>query len=240
MNLGLTEANAMLLELKRLVSRVRTVDVGVFPPALLVEPVARRLEDSRIVVGTQNIYSAGFGAFTGETSTDMLASVGATWSLIGHSERRTIFNETSKDTNRKLTDVLNSGLSGILCIGETLEEREADKTFGVLEEQLSVGLTGIEGISARNFVIAYEPVWAIGTGKTASPAQVGEVHSWIRSWLVDFFGSEIGSMIRIQYGGSVNDSNARELLSVEDVDGALVGGASLKAEAFANIVKAAL
>ena len=241
MNLTVPEAVALATEIQRITERMRTVDVGVFPSALAVHPVASRLKESRLIVGVQNIYAKGFGAFTGETSADMLRDAGATWCLIGHSERRHIYGETIADTNRKLRDLTAAGIPSILCVGETIEERQAERTMAVLEAQLDGGLDGFrfEG-TAADLVIAYEPVWAIGTGHTASVEQVDEVHTWIRSWLKGRFGDALGNGIRIQYGGSVKPDNAAELLAVPDVDGALVGGAALKVDPFIAIVKAAL
>ena len=189
---------------------------------------------------SQNVYAKGFGAFTGESSADMLKDAGASWCLIGHSERRHVYGETIEDTNRKLRDLTETGIKSILCIGETIDEREADRTMAVLEAQLDGGLEGFKLGAEEDLVIAYEPVWAIGTGHTASVAQVDEVHAWIRSWLKDRFGGTAGDGIRIQYGGSVKADNAADLLAIPDVDGALVGGAALKADSFIAIVKAAL
>jgi triosephosphate isomerase len=240
MNLTVPEAVALGVEIQRITERMRAVDVGVFPSALAVHAVANRLAESRIIVGVQNVYAKGFGAFTGENSADMLKGAGATWALIGHSERRHVYGETIEDTNRKLMDLTAVGIKSILCVGETIEERQADRTMDVLEAQLDGGLEGFQLDDAGALVIAYEPVWAIGTGHTASVEQVDEVHTWIRSWLKGRFGDVAGDGIRIQYGGSVKPSNAAELLAVPDVDGALVGGAALQAESFVGIVKAAL
>jgi len=240
MNLTVPEALALGVEIQRITERMRAVDVGVFPSALAVHAVSSRLAESRVIVGVQNIYSKGFGAFTGENSADMLKDAGATWCLIGHSERRHVYGETIADTNRKLRDLTEVGIKSILCIGETIEERQADRTMAVLQAQLEGGLEGFELKASDDLVIAYEPVWAIGTGHTASVEQVEEVHTWIRGWLKDRFGGAAGDGIRIQYGGSVKPDNAAELLAVPDVDGALVGGAALKADSFIAIVKAAL
>ncbi len=240
MNLTVPEAVALAVEIQRITERMRAVDIGVFPSALSVHAVASRLAESRIIVGVQNVYAKGFGAFTGESSADMLKDAGASWCLIGHSERRHVYGETIEDTNRKLRDLTETGIKSILCIGETIDEREADRTMAVLEAQLDGGLEGFKLGAEEDLVIAYEPVWAIGTGHTASVAQVDEVHAWIRSWLKDRFGGTAGDGIRIQYGGSVKADNAADLLAIPDVDGALVGGAALKADSFIAIVKAAL
>jgi len=239
MNLTVPEGVALAAEVQRLTERLRSVDVGVFPSALAVHAVAARLADSRLVVGAQNVHAKGFGAFTGENSAEMLEGAGASWALIGHSERRHVFGETIEDTRRKLGDLTDAGIKSILCIGETIDERQTDRTIDVLETQLDGGLAGFEINDPADLVIAYEPVWAIGTGHTASVEQVDEVHTWIRGWLKERFGAGAGDGIRIQYGGSVKPANAAELLAVPDVDGALVGGAALDADSFVAIVKAA-
>ncbi len=236
----LPEALELVSELKRLVAMVRKSDIAVIPPALFVEPVARRLADSNIGVGVQNIYDAGFGAFTGELSAEMLKDVGASYCLAGHSERRQFFGDTDEVVNRKVKAIFAQGIIPIFCIGETLAEREADQTFTVLRRQMEKGMADIDAEQARRIVLAYEPVWAIGTGRTASAEQVEEVHTWLRGWLTDNYGKEVAQRIRIQYGGSVKPENAAELLHTPNVDGALVGGASLKPDSFAQIVKASL
>ncbi len=236
----LPEALELVTELKRLVAMVRKSDIAVIPPALFVEPVARRLADSNIGVGVQNIYDAGFGAFTGELSAEMLKDVGASYCLAGHSERRQFFGDTDEVVNRKVKAIFAQGIIPIFCIGETLAEREADQTFTVLRRQMEKGMADIDAEQARRIVLAYEPVWAIGTGRTASAEQVEEVHTWLRGWLTDNYGKEVAQRIRIQYGGSVKPENAAELLHTPNVDGALVGGASLKPDSFAQIVKASL
>ena len=240
MNTTLPEALELVTELKRLVSRFRSVDIAVIPPALFVEPVHRRLEDSNVAVGVQNILQSGFGAFTGELSADMLKSVGATYCLAGHSERRQFYGDTNEIVNGKIKAILNAGILPIFCIGETLAQRESGQTFHVLGEQMRAGLEDISTEQLSTMVLAYEPVWAIGTGRTASPEQVGEVHSWLRNWMVENYDADTANAVRIQYGGSVKAENASELMSVPNVDGALVGGASLKAQSFAEIIKGSL
>lgn len=240
MYLRLPEALKLAIELRRLVSMVRTVDIAVLPPALFVEPIARRLADSNIKVGVQNIWDKGHGAFTGELSADMLSGVGAVFCLAGHSERRSLFGESDDVVNRKVKAILSVGIIPIMCIGETLEQREKGETFDVLRMQMERGLADIEGSMAEKLVLAYEPVWAIGTGRNATAEQVEEVHSWLRSWLADNKGRSVSDAVRIQYGGSVKPDNAAGLLHTNNVDGALVGGASLDAESFARIVKAGL
>lgn len=240
MYLTLPEALGLVVELKRLVAMVRQADIAVIPPSLLVHPVARRLEESNIAVGVQNIHDAGFGAFTGELSAQMLRGVGATYCLAGHSERRQFFGDTDEVVNRKVHAILDAGVLPILCIGESLDQRESDETFAVLRRQLEAGVSGIEETRVARIVLAYEPVWAIGTGRTATAEQVEEVHTWIREWLEETFDDQVAKVIRIQYGGSVKPENAASLLHTPNVDGALVGGASLKPESFALIVKASL
>jgi triosephosphate isomerase len=235
----LPEALALVTELKRLVSMIRDVDVAVIPPALLVEPVARRLADSNIRVGVQSIHDVGFGAFTGELSAEMVPGVGATLCLAGHSERRKLFGETNAAVNRKVKAILKAQVTPILCIGETLEEREGGRTFSVLGEQMAEGLKDVTPSQVASLVLAYEPVWAIGTGRNATAEQVAEVHAWLRGWVGQNVGAEAAAAVRIQYGGSVKASNAAELLHTPNVDGALVGGASLDAEGFSQIIKAA-
>jgi triosephosphate isomerase (TIM) len=235
----LPEAIKLVTELKRLVAMVRKVDIAVIPPALFVEPVARRLADSSIGVGVQNIHGAGSGAYTGELSTDMLPGIGVSWCLAGHSERRQYFGDTDEIVNRKIQAILAlDSVLPIMCVGESLEEREGEQTFSVLARQMSVGLQEVTDGQASSMVIAYEPVWAIGTGRTASAEQVEEVHTWLRGWLEERFCTKVADEIRIQYGGSVKPANAAELLHTPNVDGALVGGASLQPESFAAIVKA--
>jgi triosephosphate isomerase len=236
----LPQAMELVMELKRLVAMVRGCDVAVIPPALLVEPVGRRLADSGIGVGVQNIHDTGFGAFTGELSADMLPGVGATYCIAGHSERRKIFGESDETVNRKVKAILSVGVTPILCIGETLQEREDGRTFPVLRRQMEVGTSGLSEEQVGRIVLAYEPVWAIGTGRNATAEQVAEVHGWLRGWLGDHFGGQVAEMVRIQYGGSVKPDNAAQLMHTPNVDGALVGGASLDAASFAQIVKASL
>jgi triosephosphate isomerase (TIM) len=234
----LPEALELVTELKRLVSMARQVDIAVVPPALFVEPVSRRLADSNIGVGVQNIYSADFGAFTGELSSQMLSGMNVSYCLAGHSERRQYFGDTDEVVNGKVKAIFAQEVTPIFCIGESLAEREGDRTFAVLGRQMKGGLADINAEQASTIVVAYEPVWAIGTGLTASAEQVAEVHAWLRGWLSDNYGKEVAERIRIQYGGSVKPENAAELLHTPNVDGALVGGAALKADSFAKIVKA--
>ena len=198
------------------------------------------LKDTNIKLGAQNIYPKDEGAFTGEISPGMLKSCGVSFAIIGHSERRTYFNETDSFINQKIDTAINADLIPVLCIGESAEERESEKTFSVLDKQLEIGLEGFSKDSLVNLVIAYEPIWAIGTGKTATPEQAQEVHKYIRELLGSIFDKETASNTRIQYGGSVKPDNIKDLIIKEDVDGALVGGASLKIDSFVGIVKGAI
>ena len=235
MHKTIPEALDLVRELKELVRNVNDRDILVCPPFTALYPVSRELEGSNIVLGGQNMYFEEQGAFTGEISPLMLKDAGCSYVILGHSERRHIFGETDELVNKKVLSAINHGLIPILCVGELLEERESGKTQEVVEKQVREGLKGVDG--DNEFVIAYEPVWAIGTGKTATPELAEEVHLFIRRVLSDMFGSEKANSVRILYGGSVKPENAAGLLNMENIDGALVGGASLKAESFAKIVK---
>lgn len=214
------------------------VDVLVCPPFPYLIPVVDAVAGSQVKVGAQNCYFEDSGAFTGETSLEMIEDTGATSVILGHSERRHVFHETNADINRKVLKTLEKGLQAVLCVGELLEEREAAKTEAVLDEQMEGGLAGVTAEAMGGVVIAYEPVWAIGTGKTASPEQAEEAHLHLRNWLQARYGEEVAEATRILYGGSVKPSNAEELLSKTNVDGALVGGASLTPENFLPIIEA--
>jgi triosephosphate isomerase len=239
MNKTVGEALVLVRELRGLVSMVRDkVEVVVAPPFTALHPVAKAIEGSNIVLAAQNCFWENAGAFTGEVSAPMLKEVGCRYVIVGHSERRQLFGETDETVNRRVRAVLEAGLLPIVCVGETLPEREGGRTLDVVTRQLEGGLAGFEGESVARFVLAYEPVWAIGTGRNATSAQAQEVHAHIRERLTVSFGREVSERVRIQYGGSVKPDNAAELFSQPDVDGALVGGASLKAADFAAIVKA--
>ena len=215
------------------------VDVVVIPPACFLDPVVQAVAGTHVGVGAQNLHPAASGAFTGETSGPMLVSLDVSYVVCGHSERRHIFHEPSGWIGTKVAAAHAHGLTPILCVGETLEDREAGQTEAVVAEQLDGGLARLDRDQALATVIAYEPVWAIGTGRTATPEQAQEVHAFIRGRLAARFDAELAAAVRIQYGGSVKPSNAAELLSQPDIDGALVGGAALKADSFAGIVAAA-
>ncbi|MBM4379755.1 MAG: triose-phosphate isomerase [Deltaproteobacteria bacterium] len=234
------EAQALARELRNALGVVRDqVEVVLAPPFTALYPVGKALEDSNLYLAAQNCHAEAQGAFTGEVSAPMLKDVGCRYVILGHSERRQLFGETDEGVNRKVKAVFAAGLLPIVCVGETLQEREGGRTLEVVSRQLAGGLAGLDAAAAARAVIAYEPVWAIGTGKTATSAQAQEVHAHIRGWVAQAFGKEVAAAVRIQYGGSVKPDNAAELLGQPDVDGALVGGASLKAADFAAIVKAA-
>lgn len=213
------------------------VDVIVAPPFLCLPAVVQHLKDSYIGVAAQNLHFEERGAFTGECSGEQVKDAGATYVIIGHSERRQYFAESDKTVNKKIYAALRHGLVPIVCVGETLEQREKGQVASIIGRQLAVGLAGLSAQQAAGLVIAYEPVWAIGTGKTAAPEQVEDVHRLIRFSLSTAFGGEAGGAVRILYGGSVKPSNSRELLALANVDGALVGGASLKPADFIEIIK---
>ncbi len=236
-----SEAMELAKALKvRLGNEVHKVDVVVIPPFTDLLAVAEILRGCGIAWGAQHVHWERAGAFTGEVSAEMIKSTGASYVIIGHSERRQYFGETDETVNRRLAAALQAGLTPIVCIGETLAQRQAGQTFQVLEEQVRTGLHGISPEQVRKTVIAYEPVWAIGTGVNATPEQAQEAHRFIRKLIADLAGDGCAEAVRIQYGGSVKPDNARSLLTLPDVDGALVGGASLQAESFAEVVKAAV
>jgi triosephosphate isomerase len=214
-------------------------EVIIIPPFVHINAISRMvINDRNLSVGAQNCSNHVSGAYTGEVSAAMLKSCGATYVIIGHSERRQYFGEHNDWLAKKVDAVLAEGLSPIYCCGETLEERESNKHFDVLKSQVSEALFHLSTEQMSNVVVAYEPVWAIGTGKTASTAQAQEVHAFIRTLLKDKFGADVSDNITIQYGGSVKADNAKELFSAPDIDGALVGGAALQSRSFVDIVKA--
>lgn len=215
------------------------VDVAVFPPFPYLLPVRDALAGSAVWLGAQNAHPAAPGAFTGEVALNMLQDCGCRWVILGHSERRQFFGDTDAAINEKVQVALAAKLGVIFCVGELLSDRQAGKTEQVLETQMSAGLAGVAAESLPNLVIAYEPVWAIGTGVTATPGQAEATHAFLRRWLAGRFNPALAETLRIQYGGSVKPDNARELLSQPNVDGALVGGASLKPDQFLPIIRAA-
>jgi triosephosphate isomerase len=214
--------------------------VAVFPPFVYLQSVIQAVGASSVSVGAQDVYFEPDGAFTGEISTSMLKDIGCTYCLCGHSERRHVIGETDELINKKLTAAISGGLLPILCVGELLAEREASKTNDVVSRQLKDGMVGLSDEKLSAVTIAYEPVWAIGTGLTATPQQAQEVHAFIRKLLTDMYNDKLAQEIRIQYGGSVKPNNAAELMAQQDIDGLLVGGASLKADSFLEIIKGAI
>ncbi|HTE55406.1 MAG TPA: triose-phosphate isomerase [Kofleriaceae bacterium] len=234
----IAESIALVTELKNQLGAVRDVEIGVAPVFTAIQAVARRLEDSNLGVWGQSCYWQERGAFTGEVSASLLGDAGATGVIVGHSERRTLFGEEDDAVGRKARAVLDAGLRVIVCVGETEAERDGGRTESRVGAQMAAAMAPLAAADLDRVIVAYEPVWAIGTGRTATPAQAQEVHAYVRGLLRDRFAAA-GAGVRIQYGGSVKPDNAAELMRQPDVDGALVGGASLKAEDFAAIVKAA-
>lgn len=219
---------------------VTRVDVIVCPPSVSLLPVYEKIKSGHVRLGAQNIYHENEGAFTGEVSAPMIKEIGCKYVIVGHSERRTIFGETDKAVNQKARACFNWNLTPIICVGETLAQREADKTEMVVRSQVEGSLEGITEEQILKSVIAYEPVWAIGTGKTATPGQANDVHGLIRGIVREKFSDECASALRILYGGSVKPDNAEGLMGQGDIDGALVGGASLDSASFREIVKASM
>jgi triosephosphate isomerase len=238
MNKTVPEALALVRELRGLVSSLQGVEVVVAPPFVALAAVAQEVAGSNIRLAAQNCHWEASGAFTGEVSAAMLKDVGCTYVILGHSERRQFFGETDETVNKRTRAVLKAGMTPIVCVGETLAEREGNRTLEVVERQVAGALAGFSAAEVGGFVLAYEPVWAIGTGRTATSEQAQEVHAAIRAQLGRLYDSGTAGRVRIQYGGSVKADNAAELMGKPDVDGALVGGASLKAGDFAAIVRA--
>jgi len=236
MNNDCAESVELVSQLKTMLADSKEIDIVVAPPFTALGAVAAVLKGSPIGLASQNVFWEERGAFTGEISTAMLKEIGCRYVIIGHSERRQYFSETDETVNKRLKAALNASLIPIVCIGELLAEREAEKTLAVIERQLREGLKGLSLEEMENVIIAYEPVWAIGTGKTATPDQAQEVHHFIRDLIARIFSKEVADDTRILYGGSVKPDNVDLLMAQLDIDGALVGGASLKADAFAGIV----
>lgn len=234
-----SEAMAFVNKLKRAVDEIKDVEVVVCPPFTALCQVSEALRGTGIGVGAQDVYWVDEGAFTGEVSPAMLKEAGCSYVIIGHSERRQFFGEIDDNVNRKVKAVLERGLTPIMCVGERIEERESGITEKVIKTQTEAGLAGLTAEQVAGMVIAYEPVWAIGTGKTASDADAQQVIGFIRGLVSDLFGADVAAKVRIQYGGSVKPQNAAGLMAQQDIDGALVGGASLDVQSFSGIVKAA-
>jgi triosephosphate isomerase (TIM) len=237
MNLTPSQGEAFVKEFVPLVKNNQTVEMVLCPAAPTLERVIKTLSaQSQIQIGGQNIYFEAKGAFTGETSAEMLVDLKCKYVILGHSERRTLFHDTNETINKKVKQALSSGLHCIVCVGETLSQRESGKTENVVEDHIRNSLKDLTPEQMAKIVIAYEPVWAIGTGKTATSEQAQEVHAFIRKLLKEIFGSKTADETRIQYGGSVKTDNIKELMAMGDIDGALVGGASLKPDSFAQLV----
>ncbi len=239
MHMNLSETIQLISEIKKKVEDLNTnCGVIICPPFTSLDAAAAMIKDSRIKLGAQNMHYENKGAFTGEVSADMLMSVGCEFVILGHSERRTIFKESDELINKKIHAAISAGLTPIFCIGETLDEREKGITFDVVKRQMNIGLENVSSENAERMIIAYEPVWAIGTGKTASPQQAEEVHAYLRNLLTEIYDSNTANEITIQYGGSVKPDNANELFSQPNIDGGLIGGACLKADSFVDIISA--
>ena len=238
MNMVPSEAKKFAAEL---VNSLKNTDKDVIamiaPPFTALQCVSEVIKGSNVKLGAQNINDNEKGAFTGEISADMLLDIGVEYVIIGHSERRAIYKESDEFINKKVLFALKKGLKPVLCVGELLEERESGKTNAVVKKQVVEGLKNVTEADMKNIVIAYEPVWAIGTGKVASPEQAEDVHAFIRNTVKDLYSSKVTESLIIQYGGSVNDANVDGLMAKENIDGALVGGASLKTDSFTRIVK---
>ena len=238
MNKTNTEAVEMLTELKELVKGIDNVGIIIGAPFTALSDAVKAVKGSNIAIAAENVYPKDSGAYTGEVSPVMLKSIGVEYVILGHSERREYFKESDEFINEKVKAVLAAGMLPILCIGEKLEERESGKTAEVTETQIRGGLKDLTAEEAKKVIVAYEPVWAIGTGRTATPEMAQETHRQVRDVLVSMFGNETAEEMIIQYGGSMKPDNAVELLAQKDIDGGLIGGASLKASSFAELVVA--
>jgi len=237
MNLTRGESAALVEDLKQRTAEIEGVEVVVCPPFTALETVVAKCSGTNITVGAQNMYWETAGAFTGEISPLMLRDVGCKYVIIGHSERRQLFGETNESVSKKVKAALEHRLVPIICVGETLAQREAGITDRVCREQLQEGLKNVGKILGEEIVIAYEPVWAIGTGKSASAKDADHVNNYIRLLLANMFGSKAAEKVRILYGGSVKPENVEEFIAQPNIDGALVGGASLKADSFSEIIR---
>jgi triosephosphate isomerase len=239
MNRTSADAAALVSDIVTALGRSNGVDVVVCPPFTSLESVGKAIEGSNVRLGAQNMHPERSGAYTGEVSAEMLRSLFTSFVILGHSERRTYFGDTDAFVNQKVLAALKSELKPILCVGETLAERESGATLRVVQTQLEAGLEGVNKDQATSVVIAYEPVWAIGTGKVATTEQAQEVHAFIRDLLAKIFNPTVAGKIRILYGGSMKPANAAELLAQPDIDGGLIGGAALEARSFVQLVEAA-
>ena len=232
------EAVEVLTQLKDLTKDVSTVDIVIGAPFTCLSDAVKAVKGSNVKIAAENVYPKEEGAYTGEVSPKMLKDIGVEYVILGHSERREYFGETDEFINQKVKAVLEYGMTPIFCIGEKLEDRESGKTLDVNTRQIKGGLAGLSQEESKKVIVAYEPVWAIGTGKTATPEMAQETHKEIRNVLAEMFGKDVAEEITIQYGGSMKPENAKDLLSQADIDGGLVGGASLKADSFFEIIKA--
>jgi triosephosphate isomerase len=239
MNKSSADGVALTREIVTAVGKQSDVEVVVCPPFTAIESAGKALEGSNVKLGAQNMHFEPSGAFTGEISAPMLRAIFATHVILGHSERRTLFGETDELVNRKVLSALKNQLRPIFCVGETLAERESGSTLKVVQTQMERGLEGVNKDQAASVVVAYEPVWAIGTGKVATTEQAQEVHAFIRGLLAKLFTEPVAQKVRILYGGSMKPANAPELLAQKDIDGGLIGGASLEARSFVELVNAA-
>ncbi len=236
MNKTAAEARDLASKLIPLVSGVKDRDIVLAPTFTSLQTVAETIKGTNMALAAQNLFWEDKGAFTGEISAEMLLDLGCKYVIIGHSERRQYFGETDETVNKKVRQALNKGLLPIVCVGELLSEREAGKANDVIDRQVTGALKGVTAAEMQKIVIAYEPVWAIGTGKTATPDQANEIHAFIRQKVKAMYTAEVAESLRIQYGGSVTPDNVSQLMAMPDIDGALVGGASLKPESFAALV----
>lgn len=242
MNKTAAEGRALVEQLKPLVADIadRDADIVVCPPFTTLAAVVEAAAGSRVKVGAQNVHWEASGAFTAEVSASMLKEAGVEYVILGHSERRQYFGETDATVNKRLKAALAAGLKPIVCVGELLEERESGRTEAVLATQLSGAFADLDAATVGNLVIAYEPVWAIGTGRTATPEMAEATHAFIRGFVAEKFGGAAAGTVRIQYGGSMNAGNAETLAAQADIDGGLIGGASLKADSFAELIRNAI
>ncbi|MDP8265407.1 MAG: triose-phosphate isomerase [Candidatus Aceula meridiana] len=240
LNKTIKEALELVGGIKEKVADVKDVDIVVGPVFTALSEVGKLTSGSNIGLSAQNLYWEEAGAFTGEVSATLLKDAGCQYVIIGHSERRQYFNETNETVNKKIKAALAQGLTPIVCVGENLEEREGEKTFDVVRDHVTNSLKGFSADEMKKMVIAYEPVWAIGTGKTATPDQAQEVHAFIRKLLNEMHDESVAESIRLQYGGSVKPDNIKDLISQKDIDGALVGGAGLKVDSFVGIIQGCL
>ena len=239
MNKTASETKQFAEELKTILPKAKWCDVLVCVPAVNIAAALRAFKDMRVSVGAENVFYEKSGAYTGEVSAEMLKDLGVKYVIIGHSERRQYFGETDLTVNKKVHAALEAGLHPIICVGESLEQRELGVTMDLISLQVKSALAGVSSDKLRKCVIAYEPVWAIGTGKTATPEQAGEVCTFIRATIRHMYGARIARSITIQYGGSMNPGNAAELLAQPDIDGGLIGGAALKSDPFVDTINAA-